>query len=120
MKKIVLAMVTLLFGCTLSLPAQVAKPQDQESPGQTQKNSINKNQPMQRFNLKAYQGYIHSVHGQYVLTNPATNMIYKLNNQKEAAGYAGRKVIVHGGLDPQTGTIHIQRIETMPQTGPST
>jgi Protein of unknown function (DUF5818) len=120
-KKSCFIMLNLILGVLLTVPvmAQVPVPQSQESPGQGPKSSINQNQPMQRFNLKAYQGYIHNVGGQYVLTNPATNMLYKLDNQKEARAYAGRKVIVHGKLDPRTSVIHIQRIETMPQTGPS-
>lgn len=120
MKNAWFILLNVILGCALTLPAlaQVARPYDQESHGQNPKNSIDQDQPLQRFNLKYYRGYIHSVGGKYILTSP-TNIIYLLDNQKEARAYAGRRVVVNGTLDLKTNTIHVKSIVMMPAAGPT-
>lgn len=47
----------------------------------------------------------------FVLYNPSTRTIYKLDNQTEPAQFAGEEVTVDGTLDASTHTIHVENIE---------
>jgi hypothetical protein len=48
--------------------------------------------------------------GQYVLYDAEANTMFLLDDQEKASAFAGRKVKVVGGIDPDTKTIHIQEI----------
>jgi hypothetical protein len=52
----------------------------------------------------------HEMGSPLVLYNPSTRKIYKLDDQKKAVPFAGKKVEITGILDPATNTIHIERI----------
>jgi len=47
----------------------------------------------------------------FVLYNSTTRKIYKLDNQKEPAQFAGENVTVNGTLDASTNTIHVEKIQ---------
>ena len=46
----------------------------------------------------------------FVLYNPATKMIYQLDDQNQAMFFGGRKVKVTGSYDASTKTIHVKDI----------
>ena len=47
----------------------------------------------------------------YVLYDPATKKIYKLNDQERPAQLAGKRVKIKGALNPETQTIFVSSIE---------
>ena len=52
-----------------------------------------------------------SVGGKYVLFDGATKMVYQLDDQKKAQGFAGAKVKVTGTYDTSNKTIHVANIQ---------
>jgi hypothetical protein len=50
--------------------------------------------------------------GRFVLQN--RDKVYKLDDQSLSRDFAAKKVEVFGTLDPQTNTIHIHRMELLP------
>jgi hypothetical protein len=49
--------------------------------------------------------------GAFVLSDPATQMVYQLDDQKKPEPFAGQKVTVTGTYDASTMTIHVTKIE---------
>ena len=85
---------------------------DQATQAQSPKPSADMDQPMQRVNLKAFNGKIYKKPGgKYVLEGQSTQITYFLDNQKIAKHFAGDEVIVHGNLIPPGSTIHVKNIE---------
>jgi len=52
-----------------------------------------------------------SMGGKYVLFDGATKMVYQLDDQKKAQGFAGAKVKVTGTYDTSNKTIHVANIQ---------
>lgn len=106
-----------LFAVVLAIclcgPVAVGQSQiDQATQAQSPKPSADMDQPMQRVNLKAFNGkIIKKPSGRYVLEGQATQITYFLDNQKIAKDFAGKEVIVHGNLIPPGSTIHVKNIE---------
>ena len=50
---------------------------------------------------------------QLVLSNPDDKTIYRLDSQDKVKEYAGQTVTVIGEYDRATGTLHVDRIETV-------
>jgi len=48
---------------------------------------------------------------EYVLADHATGEVYQLDDQKAVRRFANRPVRILGTLDPDSGTIHVARIE---------
>jgi len=53
-----------------------------------------------------------SIGGKYVLFDGANKMVYQLDDQKKAQGFAGAKVKVTGTYDTSSKTIHVANIQT--------
>ena len=52
-----------------------------------------------------------SIGGKYVLFDSANKMVYQLDDQKKAQGFAGAKVKVTGTYDTSSKTIHVANIQ---------
>ena len=52
-----------------------------------------------------------SIGGKYVLFDGANKMVYQLDDQKKAQGFAGVKVKVTGTYDTPSKTIHVANIQ---------
>jgi hypothetical protein len=52
-----------------------------------------------------------SIGGKYVLFDAANKMVYQLDDQKKAQGFAGAKVKVTGTFDTSSKTIHVANIQ---------
>jgi hypothetical protein len=52
-----------------------------------------------------------SIGGKYVLFDGANKMVYQLDDQKKAQGFAGAKVKVTGTYDTPSKTIHVANIQ---------
>jgi len=52
-----------------------------------------------------------SIGGKYVLFDGANKMVYQLDDQKKAQGFAGAKVKVTGTYDTSSKTIHVANIQ---------
>lgn len=62
--------------------------------------------------VEAYTGTILSLNGQqFVLRDDDNGVWYNLDDQKDAAKFAGKKVWVVGKLDARTDVIHVEQIE---------
>jgi uncharacterized protein YdeI (BOF family) len=62
--------------------------------------------------VEAYAGTIVSLNGdRYILRDEDNDVWYHLDDQKDAAKYVGKKVLVVGKLDARTDVIHVQQIE---------
>lgn len=62
--------------------------------------------------VEAYTGTIVSLNGQqFVLRDDDNDVWYNLDDQRDAAKFAGKKVWVVGKLDGQTDVIHVEQIE---------
>lgn len=55
--------------------------------------------------------------GRFVLQNK--DKVYKLDDQTMGRDFAAKKVEVFGTLDPQTNTIHVRRLELLPDNDKS-
>ncbi len=105
--------VLLLFvimSSSLAALGQAAPAPSQDSGSHSPEKSTLKNRPLQTFDLKTYTGFINKVDGQYMLTTPWTNIIYKLDDQKAAKKFEGKEVGVTGNLDTKTNVIHVKTI----------
>jgi hypothetical protein len=102
----------VLVVCALA-PLAVGQSQiDQATQAQSPKPSADMDQPMQRLNLRAFNGTItKNASGRFVLEGQATQITYFLDDQKIAKDFAGHEVIVHGNLIPPGSTIHVKNIE---------
>jgi len=58
--------------------------------------------------VQAFSGTIVREGDRYMLHDEATGQTYDLDHQTEVQKYAGKRVRVHGTLDPATKTIHLQ------------
>ena len=103
----------VVLGMVSCLPFAVGQSRvDQATPMQKPKPSADMNQPLQRLNLKAFNGkIIKKPTGNYVLYGLSTQITYFLDNQKIAKNFVGNEVIVHGNLIPPGSTIHVTSIE---------
>jgi Protein of unknown function (DUF5818) len=62
--------------------------------------------------VEAYAGTIVSLNGQrFILRDDDNGIWYNLDDQKDAAKFAGKKVWVVGKLDGRTDVIHVEQIE---------
>jgi len=61
--------------------------------------------------IRTYAGRITKSNGKYVLQDLSSAFSYALDNQKTAARYAGKVVLVTGVLDSNTNMIHVQKID---------
>src|ERR1700732_5374532 len=52
-----------------------------------------------------------SIGGKYVLFDGANKMVYQLDDQKKAQGFAGAKVKITGTYDTPSKTIHVANIQ---------
>jgi hypothetical protein len=52
-----------------------------------------------------------SIGGKYVLFDGANKMVYQLDDQKKAQGFAGTKVKITGTYDTSSKTIHVANIQ---------
>jgi len=95
---------------TLTALGQAAPAPSQDNGSHSPEKSTLKNRPLQTFDLKTYTGFINKVDGQYMLTTPWTNIIYKLDDQKTAEKFVGKEVGVTGNLDTKTNVIHVKTI----------
>ena len=105
----------VVLSMVLCLPFAVGQSRvDQATPMQKTKPSADMNQPMQRLNLKAFNGkIIKKPTGKYVLEGQSTQITYFLDDQKIAKHFSGHEVIVHGNLIPPGSTIHVKSIESI-------
>ena len=84
-----------------SPPDQQSQPQAQ--PGQTPDSSAQSAQD----SGKTFSGMINKQGDQYVLQS-ADGTVYNIDNQAAAKKYEGKKVNIHGTLDADGKTIHVQ------------
>ncbi len=62
--------------------------------------------------VEAYSGTIVSLNGQqFVLRDEDDGVWYNLDDQRDAAKFDGKKVLVVGKLDARTDVIHVEQIE---------
>ncbi|MGO9591941.1 MAG: DUF5818 domain-containing protein [Candidatus Acidiferrales bacterium] len=62
--------------------------------------------------VEAYAGTIVLLNGQqFVLRDDDNDVWYNLDDQRDAAKFAGKKVWVVGKLDARTDVIHVEQIE---------
>jgi Protein of unknown function (DUF5818) len=67
--------------------------------------------------VEAYTGTIVSLNGQrYILRDDDNNVWYHLDDQHDAAKFAGKRVWVVGKLDARTDVIHVDQIEEADKT----
>ncbi|MGC1373846.1 MAG: DUF5818 domain-containing protein [Candidatus Sulfotelmatobacter sp.] len=85
-------------------PAQ--PPASQQSPAQPATSATE--QPAQPNGVQAYSGTIVKEGDRYMLHDEATGQTYDLDHQDEVQKYAGKRVRVHGTLDPTGKMIHLQ------------
>jgi Protein of unknown function (DUF5818) len=65
-------------------------------------------QPSQANGVQAFSGTIVKIGDRYMLHDEATGQTYDLDHQDEVQKYAGKRVRVHGTLDPTGKMIHLQ------------
>jgi len=62
--------------------------------------------------VEAYSGTIVSLNGQqFILRDDDDGSWYNLDDQRDAAKFAGKRVLVVGKLDTRTDVIHVEQIE---------
>ena len=83
--------------------------QPQNQPGQTPDTTgqSNDSKATAQDSGKTFSGTINKQGDQYVLQS-ADGTVYNIDNQAAAKKYEGRKVNIHGTLDPDGKTIHVQ------------
>jgi Protein of unknown function (DUF5818) len=81
-------------------------PASQQSPAQPANGTAA--QPAQPNGVQAYSGTIVKEGDRYMLHDDATAQTYDLDHQDEVQKYAGKRVRVHGTLDPTGKMIHLQ------------
>jgi FtsZ-interacting cell division protein ZipA len=86
-------------------PARSQQP-DQQTPDQTQP-SQDQAQP-DASGSKEFVGTVMKQGDKYVLQEAASGTTYGIDHQDEVKKFEGKKVRVHGTLDPNTKTIHVQ------------
>jgi len=86
-------------------PARSQQP-DQKTPDQTQP-SQDQAQP-DASGSREFVGTVTKQGDKYVFQEAASGTTYDIDHQDEVKKFEGKKVRVHGTLDPQTKTIHVQ------------
>ena len=87
-------------------------PPDQHSTVQAPTSSAQQNQPLQRFNLSTFSGRIaKDSDGRLFLVEANSELKYLLDDQKQAAKYLHKPVIIEGSLVPPGNVLHVQKIE---------
>jgi len=81
-------------------------PASQQAPAQPATRAAG--QTAQPNGAQAYSGTIVNEGGRYMLHDDATGQTYDLDHQDEVQKYAGKRVRVHGTLDPTGKMIHLQ------------
>ena len=99
-------------------PAQSQQPDSQEPPARSQQQpdqqTPNQTQPSQdqaqpdANGSKEFVGTVVKQGSKYVFQEAATGTTYDIDHQDEVKKFEGKKVRVHGTLDPATKMIHVQ------------
>jgi uncharacterized protein YdeI (BOF family) len=94
-------------------PSQAQQPDSQNPPQQQPPSQSGQQQPPDQAQPDAggSQTFIGTVVKQgdkYMFRDDATGTIYDIDHQDEVSKFAGRKVRVHGTLDPKAKMIHVQ------------
>ena len=82
-------------------PAQT-QPDPNADPGQT------RDQTQSDTGTNEYLGTVVKQGNKYVFQESGTGAIYDIDHQDEVSKFEGKKVRVHGVLDPKTKMIHVQ------------
>ena len=106
-----LAILLLAVGL-IAIPFQVQAQQQRPEQPQPQPQASMGQQQSQSF-----AGKIVKSGSDYALQDEAANTTYKLDNADQAKQFVGKDVKVTGTLDPQTNTIHVERIELVSPPG---
>jgi len=80
---------------------------DERTPNQTQPSQDQAQQP-DASGGKEFVGTVVKQGDKYVFQEAATGTTYDIDHQEEVKKFEGKKVRVHGTLDPNTKTIHVQ------------
>jgi hypothetical protein len=118
----ILGTLALLLSLGLSLsaqqntPSQPADPTGQQ-PSQPAQGSASQTPdtrrppgttPQAATNTQTFTGTIVKAGDKYVLQDTASNTTYDIDHQEQLKQYEGKKVRVHGTLDPSGKMIHLQ------------
>jgi len=111
-------MRTITIISTLLMSAAVGLPQDRSFTGEIMDspcaNMHSHARMMQGMNAKdaveCTRKCVGQMGGKYALFETATQKAYQLDNQEQAASFAGKKVSVKGILDASGKTIHVESI----------
>jgi outer membrane biosynthesis protein TonB len=88
-------------------PARSQQQPDQQTPNQTQPSQDQAQQP-DASGSKEFVGTVVKQGSKYVFQEAATGTTYDIDHQDEVKKFEGKKVRVHGTLDPATKMIHVQ------------
>lgn len=101
-----------------SQPAPTQPPDTQAPPAQTQpgQQTPSENQtpthdqmsPSGASGVQEFVGTVVKQGSKYVLQDASTGTTYDIDHQDEVKKFEGKRVRVHGTLDPATKTIHVQ------------
>jgi uncharacterized protein YdeI (BOF family) len=85
-------------------PDSQAPPPTQQAPSQGQSSA----QSGDSSNSQVFVGTVTKQGDKYVFQDSASGSTYDIDHQDEVKNFEGKKVRVHGTLDPATKTIHVQ------------
>jgi hypothetical protein len=88
-------------------PQQQA-PSQQPSQGQTSQDQSGKSQTSDPGGSSEFIGTVVKQGDKYMFQDAASGQTYDIDHQDEVKKFDGKKVRVHGTLDPSTKTIHVQ------------
>lgn len=86
-------------------PSQAQPPQ---TPDQNQTPTRDQMSPSGASGVQEFVGTVVKQGSKYVLQDASTGTTYDIDHQDEVKKFEGKKVRVHGTLDPATKTIHVQ------------
>jgi hypothetical protein len=108
-----LMLILGLFGASVYATGQPQDQSQQQEPSQPQQpqSSPDMSQASQQQPVQIFAGKIVKSKGNLVLTDPASDTTYHLQNEDQAKQYVGKRVTVKGTLDPTTNMISISDIQ---------
>ena len=89
-------------------PAQSQQQPDQQTPNQNQPSQSQDQAQPDANGSREFVGTVVKQGSKYMFQEAATGTTYDIDHQDEVKKFEGKKVRVHGTLDPNTKTIHVQ------------
>ena len=89
-------------------PPDQTEPPTQSQPGAKQVPPDTDAQSADQTGVQVFSGTIMKQGNKYVFQEDASGAIYDVDHQAEVSKFEGKKVRIHGTLDPTTKMIHVQ------------